>query len=379
VRLTYRYCLYPSRAQIVALEAQLEFCCDLYNAGLQERRDAWKKGVRVGRYDQERQLTEVRRESMAPAMNSWTQIDALMRLDRAFVAFFRRCRSGEKAGYPRFRSKRRYDSLTWSFSGNAGGVALAGDKLRLQGVGGVKVKWHRKIPQDVGLKTVTVTRSCGRWYACFSMEVEVLASLTNESLAVGVDLGIASFAALSTGELIDGPRPYRAARAELRVAQRRVARRKKGGNRRRKAVAQLRRQHERVRNARRDHAHKLSRRLVREFGLIAVEGLNIEGLAAGILAKDVSDQGWGEFLAMLGYKAEGAGSRIVVVDPRQTSQLCSGCGGLVPKDLRCRVHRCPECGLVLDRDVNAARVILARGLGSSLQAPTVEGVPRAVA
>lgn len=376
---TYRYRLYPTRSQEHALEEQLAFCCDVYNAALQERRDAWRKGVRVRFFDQSAELTEVRRAGLAPAMNSWPPIDALRRLDRAFEAFFRRCKTGEKPGYPRFRSKPRYDSLSWSFSSHMGGVKISDGRLRLQGVGAVKVKWHRPIPEGSSLKVVTLNRSCGRWHAAFSLKLADPVVAVHIGPAVGIDMGITTFAALSTGELIEGPRSYRAAQGGLRVAQRRLARRRRGSHRRRKALALLQRRHERIRNLRRDHAHKVSRRLVNEFSLIAREDLNVRGLAGGILAKDVHDQGWGEFLAMVGYKAEGAGSRIIAVDPRQTSQLCSGCGVLVRKDLSRRVHYCPDCGLVLDRDVNAARVILARGLGSSLQAPTMEGVPRVVA
>jgi putative transposase len=376
---TYHYRIYPSKSQIAALESQLGFNCDLYNAGLQERRDAWTKGVRVDLYAQGRQLTEVRRAGMAPeAMNAWTQFEALVRLDRAYQAFFRRCKTGEKPGYPRFRSKRRYDSLIWSFRGHAGGAALIDARLRLQGIGSVKLKLHRKLPQGASLKTVTVTRSCGHWHASFSLTVENVI-LVPSVAAIGIDLGITNFAALSTGRLINGPRSYRAAQSSLRVAQRRVSRRTRGSVRRRKAGLLVARTHEHVRNVRRDFQHKLSRRLVNEFGIIGVEALNIKGLAHSTLAKDISDQGWGEFLAMLNYKAEGAGSQILAVDPRNTSQECSGCEALVPKPLSCLVHSCPDCGLVLDRHVNAARVILKRALGSSVQASTVRSMSCAVA
>jgi putative transposase len=186
--------------------------------------------------------------------------------------------------------------------------------------------------------------------------------------AVGVDLGVKNFAALSTGELIAGPRAYRATLRQLRVAQRRVSRRVKGSRRRQKAGLLLARRHEQIRNLRGNHAHQLSRRLVSDFTLIAIEDLQVRGLTRGFLAKDINDQGWAEFLRLLGYKAEDAGIQVVAVPPDGTSQICSGCGGRVPKPLSERVHRCPSCGLVLDRDINAARNILR--LGMSRQAPT---------
>jgi putative transposase len=216
---------------------------------------------------------------------------------------------------------------------------------------------------------VTVRRVAGRWYACFALALPA-PMLPKLSLmpAVGVDLGVTNFAALSNGELIPGPRAYRTAVHRLRLAQRRVSRRLKGSKRHRKAVLLLARQHERIRNLRRNHAHQLSRQLVARFNLIAVENLNLQGLARGRLAKDINDQGWAEFLRLLGYKAEDAGVQVVRVPPASSSQTCSDCGMLVPKALSQRTHRCPSCGLVVDRDVNAARNILR--LGMSRQAST---------
>ncbi len=290
--------------------------------------------------------------------------DPLRRLDRAFTAFFRRVNTGVKPGYPRFRSARRYDSLTWE-----SGWGLRDGRLALQGIGHTKVKWHRPIPTSAVVRTVTVRRVAGRWYACFSLTLSrsPRAAATGRA-AVGLDLGIEHFASLSTGEQIPGPRAYRAAIRQLRVAQRRVCRRQKGSHRREKARLLLARQHERIRNLRHDHAHKLTRRLVFEFGLIAVEDLNIRGLARGLLAKQITDQGWAAFLTVIEYKAEDAGTRLIRVPPGGTSQTCSGCGVVVRKQLSERTHSCPACGLVIDRDTNAARNILRLGL--SRQAST---------
>jgi putative transposase len=290
--------------------------------------------------------------------------DPLRRLDRAFAAFFRRVKAGVTPGYPRFRSARRYDSLTWD-----SGWGVRNGRLALQGIGHVKVKWHRPLPASAVVRTVTVRRVAERWYACFSLRVSGSPQiLANQRPAVGLDLGIQHFATLSTGEQIPGPRAYRAAMRQLRVAQRRVSRRQKGSHRRQGARLLLARQHERIRNVRHDHAHKLTRRLVSDFGLIAVEDLNVGGLARGPLAKDVTDQGWAAFLTILEYKAAEAGTRLIRVPPRGTSQTCSGCGVVVPKVLSERIHRCPDCGLVIDRDTNAARNILRLGL--SRQAST---------
>jgi putative transposase len=363
---TYRYRIYPTVRLRLAVEAQLGFACQLYNAALEQRRDVWRgRHLSVKLSKQFRELTAVRAAGLGPAnMNCSAMRDPLRRLDRAFAAFFRRVKAGVTPGYPRFRSARRYDSLTWD-----SGWGVRNGRLALQGIGHVKVKWHRPLPASAVVRTVTVRRVAERWYACFSLRVSGSPQiLANQRPGVGLDLGIQHFATLSTGEQIPGPRAYRAAMRQLRVAQRRVSRRQKGSHRRQGARLLLARQHERIRNLRHDHAHKLTRRLVSDFGLIAVEDLNVGGLARGPLAKDVTDQGWAAFLTILEYKAAEAGTRLIRVPPRGTSQTCSGCGVVVPKVLSERIHRCPDCGLVIDRDTNAARNILRLGL--SRQAST---------
>jgi len=365
-RRTYRYRIYPTVRQRIALEAQLGFACQLYNAALEQRRYAWRGRRRsVSLYEQFRELTDVRGASIGPALMSCSAMrDPLRRLDRAFTAFFRRVKTGDRPGYPRFRSARRYDSLTW-----ATGWGLRDGRLALQGVGHIRVKWHRPLPPSSVIRTVTAHREAGRWYGCFSMKISGSSRVASRARpAVGLDLGVQHFATLSTGEPIRGPRAYRVAMRHLRVAQRRVCRRQKGSHRRYKARLLIARHHQRIRNVRHDHAHKLTRRLVAEFGLIAVEDLNIRGLVRGLLAKHITDQGWAAFLTVLEYKAEEAGTRLIRVPPSGTSQTCSGCGVLVPKLLSERTHRCSDCGLVIDRDTNAARNILRLGL--SRQAST---------
>lgn len=284
--------------------------------------------------------------------------DPLRRLDRAFAAFFRRASVGANPGYPRFRSARRYDSLTWDT-----GFDLRNGRLALIAIGQLKVKLHRALPTRAVVRTVTVHRVAGRWFACLSLRLSLVA-LPNAPVrpAIGLDLGIQHFATLSTGEHIVGPRAFRASARRLRTAQRRLSRRIKGSRRRQKMQLIVARRYERMRNLRHDHAHKLARRLVSDFGLVAVENLGLRGLAAGLLAKDVRDQAWGKFLIILEYKAEEAGTRLVKVPSGGTSQACSGCDALVPKPLSERSHSCGRCGLVIHRDVNAARNILRLGL-----------------
>lgn len=361
MRRTSRHRIYPTRRQGAALQNQLGQACDLYNAALEHRRRMWRDhGAAVSYGDQSAELRELRSAGLLDAtVNFWSQQAVLKRLDRAFAAFFRRVKAGERPGYPRFKARQRFDTLTWSFAGNAGGVAVADGRLRIQGVGHVKVRWHRALPAEATIKTVAVKRSGDRWYACFSLDGVPNRPLATTGQSVGVDLGITTFAALSTGEMIAGPRANRAGAAAVRRAARKVARRKRGSNRRRKAAALLARQREREANRRRDHAHKTARALIGRFDLIVVEDLNCRGLAKGMLARDCNDQGWATFVARLEEKAEEAARQVVRVDARNTSQACSACGQIVPKALGVRVHSC-ACGYTADRDVNAARNVLAK-------------------
>lgn len=353
--LTFKYRLYPTVAQAAELESQLAEACRLFNGCLQERRDAWRMcGKRIGFYAQKLQLKDIRAAGDLAIPSYKVAADVIRRVDGAFEAFFRRVKTGEKPGYPRFRSWRRYDSLT--FSGRL--HWLTGSRVSLHGVGDVKLTLHR--PLEGRVKTVTVKRRAGRWFVTFACEV-ARAPLQATGAAVGVDVGLASFATLSTGEAIPNPRYLERAQRRVRLAQRRVSRRVKGSRGRRKAVRLLQRAHERVENQRRDFHHKVSHDLVKRFDLIAVEDLNVKGLARTTLARPIHDAGWAQFLRYLAYKAENAGRSLVAVDPAGTSQQCSGCGQRVQKSLAQRWHSCP-CGVELDRDVNASLNILRAGM-----------------
>jgi putative transposase len=283
--------------------------------------------------------------------------DVLRRVDKTFKAFFGRVKRGVKAGFPRFKSSRRYDCLTFPSLGD--GCGLKDKLVRVQGVGEIKVKLHR--PVEGKIKTVSIKREAGRWFVVFSVECE-MSPLPTSTTTIGIDVGLAAFATLSDGSEIDNPKLYREAQRRLRVAQRTVARRKnKRSNRRRKAVALLQRQNAHVQNQRSDFHHKISRMLVNSYGIIVTEDLNIKGLASGMLAKSVNDAGWGSFLNKLAYKAESAGREFIKVDPRGTSQTCL-CGQRVAKTLSERWHLCPICGLSQSRDHVSAQVILRLGL-----------------
>lgn len=365
----YKYRLYPTKGQIRLLNRMLEATRWVYNEALATRKRAWEERQEsLGLYDTINLLPRWKAER--PSLNivhSQVLQNACVRVDLAFKAFFRRVKAGEQPGYPRFKGPGRYDSLTYPQYGN--GARLEGRHLILSKLGSIKVVLHR--PLEGTIKTVTIRRaSTGKWYACFSVEVEPSPQPVPDA-AVGIDVGLESFATLSNGEKIANPRFFRKDERALAKAQRRLARAEKGTPeraKRRKVVARI---HERIANRRRDFAHQHSRTLVNRFGIIAFEDLNVQGMLEGRsgaapqrLAKSIADAAWKQFVQYTMSKAAEAGRRVVLVDPRNTSQRCSRCGQLVQKDVSVRVHSCPVCGLVLDRDENAAINILRLGLQS---------------
>jgi putative transposase len=367
LRRTFKFRLYPTPRQERLLLAQMEFVRELYNAALEQRIVGYQRDRRSISYlEQSRELTELRRDcaDLFPlGMSRSTQQFALRRLDHAFRVFFRRAKNGQKAGFPRFKSANRWNTLQAQYGY---GTALRENLQRLHwiGVGNIKVRLHRPIPEHADLKAVTLKKLHRQWYACIELTLPTPRPLPPTNQPVGVDLGITNFAALSTGELVAGPRAQR--HAELRVAQlqRRIVGKREGSKRRREALELLARARRKEARVRRDHHFKVAHSLVRRFDVICLEDLNIQTLANSTLAKDVRDQAWGQFVNILGDKAEEAGRLLVFVNPKNTTQMCSNCTQIVPKGRGERIHSC-SCGLVLDRDVNAARNILR--LGASQQ------------
>ena len=361
---SYQYRLYPTKEQATSLHFLCRQACDLYNAGLQERREAWKmRRVSLSYYDQANQLKAIRKDDPQGIglLNFSACQQTLRRVHKTYAAFFQRVKQG-KGGFPRFKPYRRYRSLDFRFGD---GATLKDNRLVVQNVGPVKVKWHRPLPADVVIKAVVVTcDATGKWFVCFQIELPDTSPPIHTGPAVGIDLGLSTLVALSTGECIKPPRYHRQAEKEIRRQQRHLARCTRGSYRRKDAVQHVAKTYAKITNQRKDFAHKLSARLTKEHSLIAVEDLNVKGIAKSRLAKSMHDAGWSMLLSFLSYKALIAGSQVIAVEPYNTSQACSACGSIVKKDLSVRVHECPDCGLVLDRDTNAARNILHRALAA---------------
>ena len=364
--LTYHYRLLPTKQQHRALEAILESQRQLYNAALEERIDAYRKAhVTRTYFDQTKALTEWRQDdSEASALPVNLQRATLKRLDEAYKAFFRRVRSGAKAGFPRFRGKGWFDSFGFR---EFRGISMQVARLRFKGLpGAVRVHLHRPMPAEAVIRSCTFRRDAKGWIVGLAAELPT-PPLRDGERVVGIDLGITTFAALSDGAVIPSLRAARLVERRVRTAQRALARKKRGSKGRGKARNEVRRCHAATVRRRSNHLHQASARLIRDYDVVAIEALHVKGLARSSLAKDVHDASWAKFISFLRYKAEKAGTRLIEVDPRNTTQDCSGCGERVPKELGDRQHECPRCGLSIDRDLNAARNILNRaGVGLGL-------------
>lgn len=361
VRRTVEFRLYPTKAQEATLTEWLRRCCWLYNQALEYRKKAYdRRGESMWYTRQCEWLTGLR--SRIPTLARVPTIfarDALRRLDRGFKAFFHRCKAGKKkVGYPRFRPHQRYNSLECLDSS----THLRANGLRVPLLGVVR---FRAGNQDLSgkQKLFRVIRRASGWYGQVLVEREIAVPKPHTGEAVGIDMGLTSFATLSTGEKINNPRWARRSQVALRKAQKRVARRVKGSANRRKAVRKLARQHERIAAQRRDFAHQLSHSLVTRFALIGFELLNIKGLARTRMARSIADAAWRMFFRFLPYKAEEAGGQAIGVNPRGTSQECPFCGRVQKKFLFERIHQCPCGASPIDRDEAAALVIRARAVG----------------
>jgi len=337
------------------LDIALETHRRLYNACLQQRTDDHKV-----KYKHQSAWFKTQRE-----VNPWfarlnfSSAQATMRrLDKAFNNFFRRVKEkAAKPGYPRRKLFGQFSSMEYPSCGD--GTKLKNGKLYVQHVGLVRIKMHR--PVEGTIKTVTLKKSGGKWFAIFSCELPDVPVLPSEKPAVGLDVGLTHFLTTSEGEKVENPKFLQKELKAFRRLQRSQSRKRLRGSNRKKANRRLSRAHARVANLRHNHHHQVAHQITHRFGRIAVESLNILVMVKNHrLSRAILDAAWGAFLNILKHHAAKAGVEFVEVDPKRTSQDCSRCGRMVVKDLSVRVHRCKGCGLTLCRDVNAARNILAR-------------------
>lgn len=406
---SYKYRIYVNKTTIDKLYGVLKLCRELYNAALQERHDAYEicvkrhpnyydaltrkqltKEYAINIYEQKRDLVEIK-EVLRPEYQdiaSHVLQDVLFRLDKAYKRFFQRVKNGEKPGYPRFQGYNRYTSFTypdgagWKLDAQkrpADKKGMVRVNLHLKKIGTIKLHLHRDIADMI--KTLTIKREGEHWFACFTCEIGKSEPLPISYEDVGIDLGVTHFAALSTGEFVENPCHYRKAEEKLKKLQTALARKKPRSHRRNKAVQAVVKAHRKIRNRRADYLHKESRKLVNRFQIIVFEDLQTDNLlkrpkpkqdeetgqylpngsaAKAGLNKSIQDAGWATFVEYCTFKAAWAGRTLVLVNPKNTSQICSNCGRMVRKTLKDRWHSC-QCGEESDRDTNSAKLILDLG------------------
>ena len=355
--LSYQYRLLPTARQRVALDQILESQRQLYNAALEERIAAYQKaGKTLTLYDQMKSLTVCRADlADMRELPSNLQRGTLKRVDEAYKGFFRR-----KKGFPRFRGRNWFKSF--SFTEFRGIRLTQPNRVKFKGMSSLRFHLHRPLPSDIRAVTFKKEAS-GDWLIGFQVKVEHVQRQSTGKV-IGLDLGITHLFTLSNGTHVPNIRVARKAEKSIRISQRQLSRTKRQSKRRLKVKDRLQRAHKKVANTRKAYLHQVSASLVKEYDKIAVEDLKVKNLAGGPLAKSIHDVAWSKFLLYLDYKAERAGVEVVRVKAYNSSQECSGCGALVKKPLSERIHSCPNCKITLDRDVNAAKVILQRAVVS---------------
>jgi putative transposase len=360
---TFKYRLRPTKKQINIMEHTLDECRWLYNYFLEQRKTSWEEKKESLNYHTQA-VSIVKLKTDRPTLsNVHSQVlqNVAVRADLAFKAFFRRAKADEKPGYPRFKGEGRYDSFTFPQTG----FEITNDGLKLSKIGILKIKLHRSIQGNI--KTCIIKRSStDKWYATFSCEVKPK-PFRRVKKVIGIDVGIETFATFSTGEKIPNPRFFRQEEKTLAKAQKKLSNQDKGTPKRTKARKVVAHIHERITNKRKDFAHKLSRKIVNTYQVIALEKLNIKDMRENgfkDIRKSIGDVAWNQFIQFTVYKAEEAGRTVAFVDPRNTSKMCSRCGQIVEKKLSDRIHHCHSCGLSLNRDLNASYNILRLGIQS---------------
>ena len=394
MRITYQYKLRPTADQDAQMSAWLDMLRCQYNWLLGERFDWWEMNrcavkacplicsiatpkERPNYYQQKRSLTVLKKERpWYKSVQSQVLQEMVKRVDLAFQRFIKGDSSGKRSGRPRFKKQGRYRTFTFP---QMKPDCIQSGRIVFPKLGAVKLIQHRPIPDGFTIKTAKVTRKADGWHVGLLLECKEVPELipsVDVAKSVGIDVGLKDFLATSDGEYIAVPQFFRKSERKLAKLQRQLVRQVKGSNRWRKQVSRITKLHLHISRQRKDFFSKVWDWLFEKYDVVAHEKLNIKGLARTRLAKSILDAGWGQFLEMGAFKAEKAGKLTAPQNPNSTSIECSGCGERVPKTLSDRMHKC-SCGLVLCRDVNAAKNILNRAVGC--QALNLSGNVRAVA
>ena len=364
IKRAYRFRFYPTPEQELILARTFGCARFAYNHMLRLRTDAWmQRQERIGYHESSAALTALKKQPEYAWLNEVSSVpvqQALRHLQNAFANFF-----AKRAHYPQFKRKdgpqsAEYTTSAFRWDGQA--IKLAKMEAPLN------VRWSRQIPKAAKVTTVTVSKDASGRYFISLLCDDVVASKPETGGRVGIDLGLTHFAILSTGEKVAAPNTFRKNEGKLAKLQHRLAKKTKGSNRRKKAKLKVAKLHAKIADSRRDFLHKLSTRLINENQVIAVESLSVSNMQKNrCLSKAISDAGWSEFVRQLKYKALWYGRELIGIDRwYPSSKRCSDCGYTMSKmPLNVRQWTCPECGSIHDRDINAARNVLAVGLAVS--------------
>ena len=386
MRTAYQYKLRPNKEQIATIELWLDLLRRQYNYRLGERFSWWEENRcpvnacplimpipqlrdNPDYYSQKKDLVNTKDKlSEYKLIHSQVLQDCIKRVNLAFERWFKADKNGQKLGKPRFKGKGRYHSFTYP---QIKQDCLEGNRINLPKIGKVKLIQHRPLPDSFQIKTVTISRKADGYYVTLSLEDKSVPKLNSDikpttENTLGIDMGLKDFLVTSEGESVPIPQYYRLSQKRLKTLQKRLSRKNKGSKRWLKAVKAVAKQHKKIADKRKDFHFKTANELLSKAEVIAHENLNIKGLAKTRLSKSINDAGWGQFLTILTVKAENAGQKTRAVNPHSTSQDCSNCGEKVPKELSQRTHSCPHCGIVIDRDLNAAINIKNRAAGHSV-------------
>lgn len=359
VRKSYKFRLRPTKKQAKLLQVQLEECRWLYNQLLEQRKLSHEElSTSLSKYQQSMLLPLLKKDRPSLAqVHSQVLQNVIDRLDKAFQAFFRRCKAKENPGFPRFRGFHRYNSFCYPQSG----FTLAGNQLKLSKLGNIRIKMHRLIEGEIKTCTLRINAS-GEWDVSFSCEIDIK-PLEPKHESIGIDVGLEHFATLSNGQEISNPRFFKQGEKALARAQKKLAPLKKGTKERKKQGKVVAKIHEKICNKRKDFCHKESKKIVDQYQYICVEDLDIKKMVErSHLAKSITDVSWNQFRQFLTYKAAEAGRKVGFVNPAYTTQECYQCKHQEAKKLSERMHCCTQCGYKATRDCNAAQNILALGL-----------------
>lgn len=369
----YKYKLRPSKAQIHQFDEWLNLLRMQYNYRLAERFN-WYESTRCpvnlcslvscsiapiveqpDYYWQKRDLLNTKK-LFSEYKQIYSQVlqDCIARVKKTFDRYINVDKTGKRSGKPRFKSKSRYNTFTYTQMSQE---CIKNNKINLPKIGKVKIILHRPIPNGFKIKTATIIKNADGWYVTLILQditVPILSPNININKVIGIDMGLKDFLITSNAETVTIPQFARKAEKHTKLLNKTISRKKKGSNKICKAVKRLAKHHQKIARQRKDFHYKTSKQLLDKYDVIGFEDLNVKGLARTRMAKSILDAGWSQFLSILTCKAESAGKLAIAVNPKGTTQNCSSCGTYIPKTLVDRWHSCHVCGLELDRDVNAA-------------------------